>query len=166
MCVETYTSYHLSAIHGERAGIEAYVPEEFLEPLNRCHRARRIGVALSADEKRRLFTSFFLWEQDNVVGPGVDAAITSMDWPLIKWIALKPAIGFRYFGFARRLYFRDFADKNERIAKGMLAFELAVKAGWDRVEHSLRAYGIMPDDFVADAKRHFQGLRSSVLLST
>jgi hypothetical protein len=164
VCVETYTTYHLTRLHGENPEIEAFVPRELYRALNACHSARRSGEHLNAAELRGLFQSFFLWEQDNVVGPGIDAAMDVLDWPVIMWIAMKPAIGFRYFRPFTRLWFRHFESKSERIEKGLRAFELASRAGWSEVQFALRNYGIMPESFVSDPDRHFQKIRSDYRL--
>ena len=159
VCVETYTCYHMTRIHGEHSDITEFVPTELVEVLNVCHRATRAQIDLTDAEKRALFEAFFYWEQHNIVGPAVDIAVSEMDWPLIMWLAMKPAIGFRYFGTAKRLWFSDFSSKSERIEKGLAAFDLAENAGWDVVERSLGAYKIMPAQFLVNPAQHFDDIR-------
>ncbi len=145
VCVETYATYHLTAIHGEKAA--PLVSSDLLPHLLRCHDARQRGVPLSMEEKRALFRAFFVWEQENVVGPSVDAAVAALDWPVAKWIAMRPSIRFRYFGFAQHLLFSDFSSKSERVEKGLAAFDIADRAGWRTVEDALKRYRIIPKAF-------------------
>ena len=166
VCVETYTSYHMTRIYGEHSDIVNFIPIELCEALNRCHHSNRSKSKLNDSEKKDLFNTFFLWEQDNIVCPGVDAAVAQMDWPLIMWLAMKPAIGFSYFGLTKRLWFSDFASKQERIEKGILAFEIARSAGWCKVEGTLGGYKIMPEHFLRDPNQYFANLKQSLLSPT
>lgn len=98
---------------------------------------------------------FFLWEQENIVGPAVERAFDDFQWALIKALALRPRIRFSYFPRKAPLIFENFANKDERINRGLAAFELAAHAGWDAVKAALGLYGIMPDEFREDPARHF-----------
>ncbi|MEP2471010.1 MAG: hypothetical protein ABJH45_05530 [Paracoccaceae bacterium] len=163
VCVETYTCYHMTRLHGEHPDIAEFIPVDLVESLNSCHQATRKGTTLSDVEKRTLFAAFFYWEQDNIVGPGVDAAVSMMDWPVIMFLAMKPAVGFQYFNNTKWLWFSDFANKEERIDKGLQAFELAESAGWNYVEQSLGSYKIMPEQFLMDPARHFEAIKRKSL---
>jgi hypothetical protein len=165
VCVETYVSYHMTQAHGENPDIVGFIPPDLCEMLNRCHHANRRNVALNAAEKRALFKAFFLWEQENIVGPGIDDAISKLDWPLILWLAMKPPVGFAYFKATKRLWFSNFASTEQRIQKGLEAFELATTAGWPRVEKSLGDYRIMPATFLKDPRLHFEDLKGSLSFS-
>lgn len=158
VCVEAYTMYHLTASHTGQAELEAYIQPDLLEALNLCHHARRTGTKLTHYEKKQLFEAFFLWEQDNIVGPGVDAAVSLLDWPIAKFVALKPTIGFRYFNLFDRFFFSNFANKVERIEKGLSAFDIGARVGWDHVDSTIRHYHIMPDEFIKDSKLYFEKL--------
>ena len=163
VCVETYTTYHYTARFGDHPDAEALVPGALLDQLNRCHAARRSGRPLSTQQKRALFCAFFLYEQEAIVGPAVDAAAARFDWTSMKWLALRPLIRFSYFPFPVRLVFRDFASTQERIEKGFRAFDLAARVGWRRVEESMRDYRVLPDAFFAGSAEHFADLRHTVL---
>ncbi len=156
VCIETYTMYHLTARHGDDPDLERVMPRNLISAMTACHRARRAGLDASTEEKRALFDAFFLWEQDTIVGPSVAQATADFDWPLMRWLAMKPAIGFRYFSPLQRLWFRSFDDTGERIARGRTAFDIAAKTGWDRVEKRLDAYGILPFDVRQDPRSAYQ----------
>ena len=83
VCVETYAVYHLTSDNRLLRRAERHVPRDLLDPMIRCHTARRAGRRLSNDEKRALFKAFFLWEQTNIVGPSIDLAVSKFDWPFI-----------------------------------------------------------------------------------
>ena len=162
VCVVTYTTYHFTRRFGEHPDANQLVPRPLLVALNRCHAARRQDQELSTNEKRNLFQTFFLDEQETVVGPQIQKATEAFDWQIMKIIALKPLIRFSYFGRRLPFWFRDFANKDERIEKGFNAFDVAAKVGWDRVEAALREYKVLPDAFFADSKRHFANIRESL----
>ena len=160
VCVETFFIYRLTADQRLREQAQQLVPPRLLAAMDRCHHARETGHALSTAERRELFEAFFLWEQAQIVGPSIDQAFSSFDWPLIRGLALRPKIRFAYFGRAP-LAFRNFSDTVERIEKGMVAFDRASAVGWSRVEHSLNAYGLMPKAFTTDPNAFFANIRLS-----
>jgi hypothetical protein len=163
VCVETYFIYHLTADR-RLAGVSGkLVPPDLLDQMARCHAARRAGQALSEIERRSLFTAFFLWEQENIVGPAVERAFEEFHWPLIKALALKPRIRFAYFPRRAPLIFKSFADMDERIDRGLAAFDLAATAGWEAVEAALSSYGLMPSEFSADPARYFLTMAREVV---
>lgn len=52
---------------------------------------------------------------------------------------------------------------NLTVEKGLPAFDIAVSAGWDRVESSLRDYDILPAAFFANSVEYFADLRTCLL---
>jgi hypothetical protein len=163
VCVETYFIYHLTADRRLTGVSENIVPPNLLEQMTRCHAARRANRALSDNERRSVFTAFFLWEQENIVGLAVELAFDEFRWPLIKALALKPRIRFAYFPRHAPLVFKDFSDMNERIERGLAAFDLASMAGWETVEAALSFYGLMPREFSTDPARHFLKMAREVV---
>ncbi|MDD0841341.1 hypothetical protein [Pseudomonas sp. Gutcm_11s] len=149
VCVEAYTAYHFSKLHGDHPGAERYLQPRLLAALNRCHHAQARGEPLAQAERSELFEAFFLWEQEFIVGPAVERALAALDWPLIRRVALRPRI--------------DFASTAERIEKGMRAYELAEQAGLAQVEIDLRRYGVLPQAFFRDSAEHFAALRGHLL---
>jgi hypothetical protein len=138
VCVETYFIYWLTENSSLRIHAESIVPPELLHHMDRCHAARKLGRTLNDLEKRQLFSAFFNWEQTYIVGPSIVRAFAEFDWPLIKYLALRPRINFAYFK-NRPLVFRDFSDTSERIENGLKAFDRACFTGWGDVEGALRA---------------------------
>ena len=165
VCIDTYTSYHFTLRYGEHADAHEFVTNEQLTALNRCHAQRRIGGELSTAEKREVFRTFFLNEQETVVAPSIKSATDKFRWPLMKSIALRPVIRFSYFRMNLPMRFRNFADKQDRIDKGLRAFNIGAAVGWDHVENSLNRYKVLPREFFADSKKHFQCMRETILAS-
>ena len=163
VCVEAYTAYHFSKLHGQAPEAERHVQPRLLAALNRCHRAQALDEPLPRPARRELFEAFFLWEQECIVGPAVERALTELDWPLIRRVALRPRIEFAYFASSREMKFADFASTAERIDKGMRAYELAEQAGLQRVEADLRRYAVLPQAFFGDSARYFGELRDRLL---
>lgn len=166
VCIETYSAYYFTRRFGRDPAAQNFIPSVLLEDLNRCHEAQRSGQSLSLEHKRSLFSAFFLWEQEVLVGPGVDAATLAFHWPTLKFVALKPSIRFAYFPRTCRLNFRDFASTAERIEKGQEAFEIAAKTGFGHVEKALRHYQVMPDNFFKNSLEHFFSIRKNLNLAS
>lgn len=165
VCVETYFIYYLSSADSLLPAAERSIPLDLLDHMARCHAARREERALSSRERRSLFEAFFLWEQATIVGPAVERAFNEFDWPIIKAMALRPKISFAYFPRSVPLVFSDFSDTNERIEKGLMAFDLAEAKGWDNVDDKIRSYGILPPEFSIDPNNYFRNLATTPGLS-
>jgi hypothetical protein len=163
VCVETYINFHFTSRHGLDPAAAELVPADLLGPLNQMHAARRAGSALSDAEKLAVFEAHFRNEQQHIVGPAIAAAVAAFDWPLVRYIALRPLVRFAYFSAGRALRFRNFADRDERIARGLTAFELAAQVGWKTVEQALRQYDVLPEAFFAHPVEYFARLRSAAL---
>ena len=161
VCVETFFIYRLTSNPNLIEAAERLIPERLLAEMDRCHHARRTGRSLSDTERRALFEGFFLWEQEHIVGPAIKQAFATFDWPLIRKMALRPKIRFSYFDHTP-LAFRNFNDTNERIEKGLAAFDRACKSGWSEVERALDDYSVMPLKFAADPQEFFHAIQRSV----
>ena len=111
------------------------------------HDARKRGISLTPKEKRRVFEQSFLCEQEITVAPGVAETVKAFDCPFMLFLCLRPFVRFAYFPRWQYLFFRNFADKEERIEKGLRAYDCAERAGWDRVRDSMRDYRLMPARF-------------------
>lgn len=155
VCAEAYTAYHFSQRHGHTAFAESTIPPRLLRALNHCHASGVTGAAFSAESRRELFDAFFLWEQDTIVAQAVHEAVAQLDWPVAKYLAMRPRIAFAYFAKGRGLQFSNFADKEERIQHGRTAYAVAEQVGLGAVEAALQHYGIMPDTFFQDSRAHF-----------
>ncbi len=163
VCIETYASYHFVGEYGDDPLASAFVPPDHLSALRRVHAARRAGVELPDTEKRHVYETHFRGEQATVVGPMLEEACERFDWPLLKWLALRPTVRFAYLPKSEPIRFRDFASSEERIRNGLRAFDLAAHVGWDRVTTSLREYETLPEAVFVDSRDHFESLRHTVL---
>jgi len=163
VCADTYASYRFTAIHGKRSGAEEIIAPPLLDSLNRVHSACLAGKELADDDKHTVFQAHFLNEQENVVGPNIARGIEELRWPLVRFIALKPLIRFAYFGRGEWLWFSNFSSREERIANGRKAFDLAARRGWSETAAALRQYRVLPVEFFADSSAHFCGLKKTIL---
>lgn len=147
VCIDTWTNYQFAGEYGHLAGAEEIVPPSLLDALNRVHDARKRGISLTAREKRKVFEQSFLCEQELTVAPGVAETVKAFDCPFMLLLCLRPFVRFAYFPRWKYLLFRNFAEKEERIEKGLLAYDYAERGGWDRVSASMRDYRLMPPRF-------------------
>jgi hypothetical protein len=143
VCIDSYTNYHFTRRYGHLPGAETLVPAPLLDALNRVHWARERDRELTEAERKQVFEQSFLCEQEVTVAPGVQAAVDGFDCKIMRFLCLRPVVRFAYFPGWRYLWFRDFSNKQERITKGLHAFDLAVRMGWPHVDRSLRDYGMM-----------------------
>lgn len=163
VCIDTYANYEFTKLHGEAAGADEIVPPELLDALNRVHHARRSNVELSPPEKKDVFEQSFRSEQELTVAPGVAKAVSEFECKIMKWLCLHPFVRFTYFPSLRYFLFRDFSDTDERIAKGLRAYDLAERVGWDKVFQAMEYYGQMPASFFRDPVGHFTSLRNDII---
>jgi hypothetical protein len=147
VCIDTWTNYHFVGQYGRLPGAEEIVPPSLLDALNRVHDARKRDISLTPQEKRTVFEQSFHCEQEITVAPGVAETVKAFDCPFMLFLCLRPFVRFAYFPRWQYLFFRNFADKEERIEKGLRAYDYAERAGWDRVSDSMRAYRLMPPRF-------------------
>lgn len=163
VCVDTYAKFHFTAEHGRDPGAAEFVPPEALAALNLVHDARRQGVELSLAEQRQVFEAHFLSEQQTVVGPALEAALARFHWPLVRRLAMQPQIAFAYFPNGQRLAFRDFCQRDERVANGRRAFSIGAALGWRLVEERLAAYGALPARFFCEPEANYAAVRQTAL---
>jgi hypothetical protein len=163
VCIDTYVNFYFSERYGHHPDAAELVPPVLLDAVNRLHAARRTGRTLSDPEKQAIFEAHFRHEQAHVVGPALEDAVAVFDWPLVRAIALRPPVRFAYFSAGGRLWFRNFASRDERIEKGLAAFRLAARAGWSSVDAALRHYHVLPDAFFAAPANWFAELRTAIL---
>ena len=159
--IDTYTNYYFTKRHGRSPGAEAIVPAQLLEELDRVHQAARAGRRLTPAERRRVFETALLFEQEMTVGPKVKAEVGKFDCPVLTAIVLKPVVRFSYFPRRSALLFRDFSNTDERIEKAVRSLELAEEAGWPRVSSCIRYHGVLPDPFFEDAIGYADTLRAA-----
>lgn len=121
-------------VHGLRElGPERLVAEGIPEDLVGDY-AHLMGKGGSHAELRDLYHRHFLWEQERVVSSTLDEAFAVFDWPFMSALCQRPWVWFSYFRVGRSMNFRCFTDQEERVEKGLIAFDRAAEAGWPRIE--------------------------------
>ena len=163
VCIDTYANYQFTKLHGETVGAHEILPPELLDALNRVHHARRNRVKLTATEKKDVFEQSFRCEQEYTVAPGVKKAVSEFECKIMKWLCLHPLVRFSYFPKFQFFMFRDFSNTEERIDKGLRAYDLAQHTGWDKVLDSIQYYGQMPNEFFRDPVLHFDRLKKEII---
>lgn len=158
VCAESYAIYYYTKHFSKNDMIIALAGESLANALYACHESNTSGTPFSREQRAALFLAFFSWEQNNIVAPSVTQAFAEFDWPAVKYFALRPTIAFSYFGKDYVLRFADFSSRDERIAKGLLAYEKAEEVGLPQAEQALRDYQIMPQEFFRDARAYYDGL--------
>ena len=159
--IDTYTNYYFTKRHGRSPGAETIVPAQLLEALDRVHRAAGADRRLTPAERRQVFETSLLFEQEMTVGPKVKAEVAKFDCPVLTAIVLKPLVRFTYFPRRTVMVFHDFSNTDERIEKAVRSLELAEQAGWPRVSSCIRYHGILPEQFFADSIGYADGLREA-----
>jgi len=162
VCIDTVTNYHFTRKYGQLSGAADFVPAGLLDALNRIHAARRGGRELPPDEKRNVFEQSFHCEQEVTVAPGVHTAVAGFECRIMKGLCLRPFVRFAYFPRCRYLWFNDFSNKEERIEKGMRAFDFAERMGWAHVSDSMRAYRVLPGRVFDGPKLCFAEIQAGV----
>lgn len=163
VCIDTYANFYFTREHGELPGADEFIHPELLDALNRVHAAKRADRHLTEDEKQRVFQASFKWEQEITVAPGVAEAVAGFDCPILRGLCLKPLVRFAFFPAFRFIFFRDFSSKEERIAKGLKAYELARRVGWPRVVDTMKNYHILPPEFFTAPREYYQTIRRETL---
>lgn len=154
VCIETFTIFYLTKQPSLLAQAEHHMPPRLIELMLACHAAENADRQLCAHDKRALFGEFFLWEQHNIVGPAVTAAVKAFDWGFMRDLAMRPSVRFAYLPRLEPLRFANFADISERIDKGFRAYDIGERCGWNEVDQAICKYGIMPNDFIQDSAAH------------
>lgn len=141
--IEAYTSLYLYLCFGERACAELRFSEKLARQF--CERfGPNAAYQPDAAADRDFYETFFRWEQEKVVGPAVDAALEAFNWPCMRGLSRRPWVWFSYFRVGRALVFRDFADREERVAKGLSAFDWAATKGWPVIERNASSNPFLP----------------------
>ena len=160
--VETYVMFHATRLLRSHDILAGHVPADLIAAFLDCHETTAQGRVLAPEQRQWLYVRYFRWEQETVVGPVVEAAVNEFHWNFMKWFCVRPWIWFSYFRLGRGLIFKDFTDAEERVEKGVTAFGLAERKGWDRVETNLLRNPLYPKTFEIEAE-DLPAPRTSVL---
>jgi hypothetical protein len=147
VCIDTVANYKFVAQFGDEPNAGSVIPSRLLEALRQVHSARLAGMTVPEDAKFEIFRASFHCEQEVTVAPGVKQAVAGFDCPILRYLILRPVVRFRFFPKRHYMFFKDFSDTDERIRRGMYAFQLSQAAGWNRVVESMKDYRVMPETF-------------------
>lgn len=134
----SYTLVHLVRTHGPSVAADTDLPADLCAMYHDALQSADAGDAPDEALLREIFHRHFLWEQKRVVGPNLDHAFDALSWPLLYRLCKRPWVWFNYFGAGRSLNFDDFQVEEERVEKGMIAYDRAAQQGWSRNEHTYR----------------------------
>lgn len=148
--VDTFTNYYFTKQYGNRTDATGFMNPDLFKALNDVHAATRAGASLEPVNKRQLFSLALTFEQEVTVAPGVQAEVARFDCPILTFLCLRPVVRFLYFPKRQYFWFRNFANKTERIAKAMASYDLAEQIGWSSVEAAMRLSPVLPAAFWAD----------------
>lgn len=148
--IDTFTNYFYTKHYGLRREASRMMQPELFGALNAVHAANRAGVTLGAVERRDVFAQALEFEQELTVAPGIAREVARFDCPVLRFLCLRPLVRFHYFPRQRYMWFRNFADKSERIAKAMRSYDLAASVGWGRVEQAMRGSPVLPAAYWSD----------------
>lgn len=133
--IEAYTCLYLYLCAGDRACAELEFSDKLATQFHERFGAHASYVPNPVDD-RDFYETFFRWEQGKVVGPAVNAALADFRWPFMRELSLRPWVWFSYFRVGRALIFKDFSNSEERVAKGLFAFDWAAIKGWAVIERN------------------------------
>jgi hypothetical protein len=158
--IDTYTNYFYTKYYGAHPAARGVIHPDLFAALTTMHEATHAGLALSSDQKHHVFSQALLYEQEVTVAPGIQAEVAKFDCRVLKFLCLRPLVHFSYFPRGTYLFFKNFADKNERISKAIRSYELAAQTGWKAVEGAMRSYGVLPSSYWSDPARYLKQLSS------
>ena len=156
VCIDTVANYNFVARFGREPNADQILPTRLFEALTLVHAAKDSGAKLAEEVKFNIFIASFHCEQEVTVAPGVKLAVAGFDCPILRRLILRPIVRFRFFPKRNFMFFKDFSETEERIRRGMHAFQLAQSAGWDYVQESMKAYGVMPKDYFDDPQKTYR----------
>ena len=130
--LQTYTLIHTVKRLGPDMAVEAGYPEDLVQDYSRF-----MDVGGSEVELCDLYHRHFLWEQDRVVSDMLDDAFAAFEWPFMRNLCQRPWVWFSYFRVGRSMNFRSFTDKDERVEKGLIAYDTAKAFGFDTLAKKL-----------------------------
>lgn len=144
VCAESYAIYYYTRHYGGTSFIRSVIGNELADLLCACHASNHAGSDFTQVQREKLFAAFLNWEQETVVAPLVTQAFADIDWPAIKFLALKPRIDVTYLGRWFSVQFSNFPSQEERVMQGLRLYRRAEEVGLGYVEQSLSRYSLMP----------------------
>ncbi|MCI4645176.1 MAG: hypothetical protein MRY64_10370 [Hyphomonadaceae bacterium] len=133
--IETHVLIHTLGEFGADGAIRAGIPADLARDY-----ARAIDAGETDNEVLRdLYHRHFSWEQERVVSDKLDEAFADFEWPFMRALCQRPWVWFSYFRIGRSVNFKQFTDRDERVEKGLLAYDRAVARGVDRLARTTTA---------------------------
>ncbi len=158
LLVETYKVFHFTRLYADHDFVCASMPKPLKNLLLRCHQLSHSNQKMSATEQRQLFEEYIRWHHSHVSGTEFSNAYNAFDWPLVKWLCVRPWVRFSYFGFGRSLTYNNYTNTEERLQNNMKAYDWAAKKSWIRVEKDLTNNPFFPHKFTFDTNTYFSDL--------
>jgi hypothetical protein len=137
---EIYTTFYFTRHFGAHPAAGEIVRPEVLALYNRVHEAIRFQRPLSAADRRDVYFSVFVHEQDDIVDPGLERAAAATGSPLFVRALKRVSPRFAYFPRGERLWFTDFTDVGQRNREGLRALDFAEEVGPNHVLTSMPRY--------------------------
>ena len=130
--VETYVLIHTIQNLGPQAAIGEGVPSDLVNDYTALLKAENPSAAMLRD----IYHRHFLWEQERVVSTKLDEAFARFSWPLMRSLCQRPWVWFSYFEIGKSMNFKEFTNQEERVEKGLIAYDRAVNMGAERLYQS------------------------------
>jgi hypothetical protein len=138
--VEIYTTFYFTWFYGSHPAAGDLIKPALLALYNEVHGAVEMGRHLSRADRQRIYYDVFVHEQNDIVDPGIQAAIRVCGSSPLVYLLKRVSPRFRYFPRHERLYFSDFTSVDQRNREGLRAFGFAEEVGADRVYEALSEY--------------------------
>ena len=163
--IDTYSNYYFTKKFGEEKESEEILTPDLLDALRQIHRAASTKKQTELGTRRKLFQTTLQWEQETTVAPKVKEEIAKFDCPILRNLVLKPVVRFKYFPRFKIFWFKNFSNTDERISKAHESFEVAERAGWEKVFSSMEKYDVMDKKFFDKPLDFARNIKAKLLQS-
>ena len=147
LCARIYADYHVTKRHGADPEAQATVPSGLWRALVALHEHTRAGNRLAPPMTKEVFIQSWRHAQEGVMAAPLRTAVERLACPILRALIVQPMVHLVYFPAHIRRVYRDFADTAERAARAAQAYDLAAARGWEAVNATLHAYGVLPPSF-------------------
>ena len=136
--VATYRLVHAVRLLGADAATAMDLPADLCRDYAAAFAIADQGGTVTEAAKRDLYERHFRWEQKRVVGGVLQECFDRFTWVFMRNICLRPWVWFAYFRPGNSLNFSNFLDEEERVQKGLTAYDCAQRTGWAGTERRFR----------------------------
>lgn len=140
--VETFVLVHTILDGGAEAAIANGIPEDLARDYERLMQIPR--DQRTEKKMQDLYKRHFRWEQQRVVSTKLTDAFEVFTWPLMSKLCQRPWVWFSYFKPGRSMNFKSFKDEEERVQKGMIAYERARSVGFEYLVRRTERHILFP----------------------